>query len=163
MLIIRPYQEDDKQLVMKLHRDVLSDLGIFIDDPILDADLENIHQVYGKEHRGAFMVAMNEESLVAMGGLKSVSSTIAEIKRMRVAVQYQRRGVGQQILNELIAQARSFGYSHLRFAAAEVQHQAQRMCTRNGFIPVGGGEVCGLETIFYEKSLTLTEVSTSNT
>lgn len=139
---------------MQLHQAVLRHAGIFIDDPVLDKDLENIQQSYGQAQGGTFVVAIDAAGcLLAMGGLQYSAPDIGEIRRMRVAAQHQHRGIGQRILEALTVQARQFAYQRLLFAAADVQWQAQKLCIKNGFIPVQRGQRCGLKTIFYEKSL----------
>jgi len=154
MYTIRTYQNHDQSSVIHLHQSVLLDAGLFIDDPALDKDLYTIEASYAQAQGGAFMLATDAEGhLVAMGGLQSSAPGVAEIRRMRVAVPHQRQGIGQQLLEALMAQASQFAYQRVCFAAAEVQWQAQKLCLKNGFIPVRHGQRCGLKTIFYEKSL----------
>ena len=64
-----------------------------------DNDLGNIEEVYLKN--GDFIVGELNNKIVAMGAFKKISDNKAEIKRIRMHPDYQRKGFGQTILDEL--------------------------------------------------------------
>src|SRR5579884_1248208 len=97
-----------------------------------------------------------------MGALKRTGPERAEIKRMRVHPDYQGRGYGQLLLNELEARARARGYRTLHLDTSILQIPAQKLYEKNGFREVGRdryrqqvGEDAyqQLEVILYEKQL----------
>ncbi len=96
---------------------------------------------------------MREGLVVAMGALKRTSPERAEIKRMRVHPEYQGRGYGQLILDELEAHARALGYRTLHLDTSILQLPAQRLYEKNGFREVGRDIYQQLEVILYEKPL----------
>ena len=149
---IRQYREADNPLVKKLHYDGLNQSGAFIDNPALDADLDNIEKVYLK-NRGEFLVGFEANRLIAMGALKRVSDTIGEIKRMRVVQDYQRQGIGQRIFDRLVQCAQELGYTKLVLDTSVLQVAAQKFYEKNGFTEVRRDILHGLACIFYEKSL----------
>lgn len=77
------------------------------------------------------------DDLAGLGALRELDPSHGEIKSMRTA--YTRRGVGQAILDALLALARERGYArvsletgtHADFAAAVALYE------RNGFVPSG--------------------------
>ena len=100
MLEIRRYQPADNPAVWELHHRALGPTGAYFRDGIWDADLNDIPNHY-LQNGGEFLVGMLDGKIVAMGAFRKKSTTLAEIKRMRVLPEYQRRGFGQAILNQL--------------------------------------------------------------
>jgi len=90
---------------------------------------------------------------VAMGAFRRTSPERAEIKRMRVHPDYQGRGLGQIILSELEARARTMGYKTLHLDTSVVQLPARKLYEKNGFREVGRDKYHDLEVILYEKQL----------
>ncbi|QLC22530.1 GNAT family N-acetyltransferase [Parasphingopyxis sp. CP4] len=60
-----------------------------------------------------FFTLWQDEDLAGFGALKRVSADHAELKSMRTAPAFLRRGVGEAILCHLIDAARGFGYQRL--------------------------------------------------
>ena len=115
-MLIRRYQAEDNEAVKALHyagirqfdADARTDADLFGVESYIDADLDDIENVYIRNN-GEFLVGIYEEKLVAMGALKKLSATRGEIKRMRVHLDYQRQGFGQIILQKLMKAAVPLG------------------------------------------------------
>lgn len=60
-----------------------------------------------------FWSAWSGDQFCDCGALKSLSASSGEVKSMRTRLPFQRQGVGQAILNEIILTARHRGYTHL--------------------------------------------------
>ena len=60
-----------------------------------------------------FFAARDGERLAAIGALRHIDARRAEIKSMRAAPEYRRKGAGEAILLHLIAEARARGYGWL--------------------------------------------------
>lgn len=119
----------------------------------LDADLNEIPATY-LNRTGEFLVGVADESLVAMGALKRISPSVAEITRMRVNPQYWRRGYGETILHRLQDTASAFGYTELWLDTLSVMTAAENLYRKNGFqeylrVPLLGYEA--LEVILFRK------------
>ena len=82
-----------------------------------------------------FWAAREGELLLGCGALKRLSADDAELKSMRSARQHRGRGVGQAVLEALLASARAGGYRRvlLETGAQEFYLPAQRLYQRNGF------------------------------
>ena len=161
MLTLRRYTCADQEAVEHLHVFALQQAGAYLGRGRWDDDIYAIEEVYLK-NQGAFLIGECEGLVVAMGALKRTSPERAEIKRMRVHPEYQGRGYGQLILDELEAHARALGYRTLHLDTSILQLPAQRLYEKNGFLEVGrdtyqqeiGRDTSQqLEVILYEKPL----------
>lgn len=68
-----------------------------------------------------------------MGAVRRTSADKAEIKRLRVHPDMQRRGFGQQILSELEIRAAGLGYRVLHLDTTTNQVAAQALFAKNGY------------------------------
>lgn len=161
MFTLRRYTPADQEAVEHLHVFVLQQTGAYLGRGPWDDDMYAIEEVY-LQNQGEFLIGEYGGLLIAMGALKRTASTRAEIKRMRVHPEYQGRGYGQRILNELEVRARALGYQTLHLDTSILQLPAQRLYEKNGFREVGRDtyqQATGndsyqpLEVILYEKQL----------
>jgi GNAT superfamily N-acetyltransferase len=98
MRLIR-YQPDCLDQILALHRSAMDGFTTGISQHDEEADLMTIEQVYLT--RGEFLIGMLEDRVIAMGGFKRLSDTIAELRRMRIHRELQGQGYGSQLLQEL--------------------------------------------------------------
>lgn len=82
---------------------------------------------------GRIILAKCNDEFVGIGCLKQLSAEIGEIKRMFVSPNYRRKGLGKEILEKLIEDARSIGYAKLRLDSPKPFSAAHRLYERNGF------------------------------
>jgi len=161
MFILRRYTPADQEAVERLHVFAMKQTGAYLGRGPWDDDVYAIEEVYLK-NQGEFLIGECDGLFVAMGALKRTSPERAEIKRMRVLPEYQGRGYGQFILDELEARARALGYQTLHLDTSILQIPAQRLYEKNGFREVGrdsfqqevGRDIYQqLEVILYEKQI----------
>ena len=152
MFTLRRYQPSDMEAVEYLHVYAIQQAGAYLGRGPWDDDVYAIEEAY-LNNQGEFLIGEWDGNVVAMGALRRTSSERAEIKRMRVHPDYQGRGFGQLILNELIARAYTLGYKTLHLDTSILQVPAQKLYEKNGFRRVGGDTYQNLEVILYEKQL----------
>jgi len=161
MFTLRRYTSSDQEAVEHLHVSAMRQTGAYLGRGLWDDDVYAIEEAY-LENGGEFLIGECDGLLVAMGALKRTGPQRAEIKRMRVSPQYQGRGYGQRILEELEARARALGYQILHLDTSLLQIPAQKLYEKNGFRAVGrdiyqqevGKDTYQpLEVILYEKPL----------
>lgn len=161
MFLLRRYTPADQEAVEHLHVSAIQQTGAYLGRGPWDDDVYAIEETYLK-HGGEFLIGECDGQFVAMGALKRTGPGRAEIKRMRVSPEYQGRGYGQRILEELEACARALGYQVLHLDTSVLQIPAQKLYEKNGFREVGrdryrqevGKDTYQqLEVILYEKSL----------
>ena len=152
MLEIRRYVSSDYEDVWNLHVSGLQNVGAYLGNGPWDNDLYNIEDAY-LHNRGEFLIGIYEGRIVAMGAFRKTTTELAEIKRMRVHSDFQGRGFGQVILDELETRALALGYTKLHLDTSVVQIAAQKLYMKNGFKETGREVHRGLECILFEKSI----------
>lgn len=151
-LHVRRYERGDHESVLRLHEAGLREMGTFIEDPGFYDDLLDIEGEY-LEGGGEFVVGVCDGKVVAMGALKETSPRRAEVKRMRVATAFRRRGFGQTILDVLHQRAEELGYATLHLDTGVDYGAARNFYETNGYRETRRGMVGAVECIFYEKSV----------
>lgn len=153
-LTIRRYEEADYDEVWALHNLALHSVGAHAGNGPWDDDLHDVGSVY-LDNRGEFTVGVVDGQIVAMGGLKRRTDYCAEIVRMRVHPDFQRRGFGHALLGVLETRARELGYRSLRLDTTVQQVAAQRLYQKHGFREIGRATIAGFDCILYEKTFTV--------
>ncbi len=82
-----------------------------------------------------FFAAWDGEALLGIGAVKDLSDGTGEIKSMRTVSNGQRNGVGQSILDHLIAFARQIGLARLSLETGSMDFfiPARALYVKNGF------------------------------
>lgn len=153
-MVLRRYAPSDHETVRALHVNGLAQFGADAGLGPWDADIDRIPEVYLDNH-GEFLVGEIGGAVVAIGGLRRVDQHVAEIKRMRVRLDYQRQGLGGELLRALERRAQELGYRTLRLDTTVQQIPAQKLYERNGYLRVGSAVLGGYQCILYSKELTL--------
>jgi GNAT superfamily N-acetyltransferase len=152
-LEIRRYCPSDHDAVWALHNLALNQVNAHGGNGAWDDDLHQVEDAYLRDG-GDFLVGTLAGRIVAMGALKRVDGRCAEVKRMRVHPDWQRRGLGSAILRALEARARELGYTVLRLDTTTRQPAAQAFYARSGYVRVGTDRYGEFDLILYEKTLT---------
>jgi endonuclease-3 len=108
---LRRYDPGDAESVRRVHERALRASAIeFVEDAPADADLRRIEEAYLPE--GEFLVGTVDGQVVATGGFspRSDDRRTADLRRMRVHPDHQRRGYGAALLAALERQARDRGF-----------------------------------------------------
>lgn len=150
-LAVRRYRDEDHDTVWDLHNVTLEPTGAHGGNGAWDDDLHHIADVYFAT--GDFLIGELDGRIVGMGAIKRKSRECAELKRMRVHHDFQRRGFGHQMLDVLQQRARELGYSRMWLDTTVLQVAAHALYAKNGFAEVGRGKIGRYDIIFYEKGL----------
>ena len=86
-----------------------------------------------------FWSAWVDDRLAGMGALKRLDATRGEVKSMRVADAFLRRGVGRAILRRIVEEARALGLAelYLETGSSEAFHPALTLYESEGFVSCG--------------------------
>jgi ribosomal protein S18 acetylase RimI-like enzyme len=118
-----------------------------------DDDLRSVKATY-LDDRGEFLVGSVNGEVIAMGALRRISATAAEIKRMRVDVRFQRQGFGRLLLDALEARAKELGYRTVRLDTTTTMIPAQRLYQSSGYREIARDRYApGRELLIFEKRL----------
>ena len=88
-----------------------------------------------------------------MGALMRLSDDIAEIRRMRVHPDFQRRGLGRQMLSALERRAADLGCRTLVLDTTVQQVPAIQLYTRSGYREVCRSRKGSFEVLEFEKKI----------
>ncbi|MBP2708324.1 GNAT family N-acetyltransferase [Microbispora sp. RL4-1S] len=154
---IRRFHWSDLDTVWSLHQVALAQVGLTPGDGVYyDDDFPHITEVY-VAGGGDFLVGtISRTGIVAMGGLRRVDDHTAEMCRLRVHPEHQRRGYGRQMMRALESRARALGFSALIGDTTLRQVAAVEMYRRAGWRELRR-EVRGDNVVLYiEKRLDAT-------
>ncbi|WP_049888130.1 MULTISPECIES: GNAT family N-acetyltransferase [unclassified Natrinema] len=143
-LSIRRYRPDDGPRVRDLHETAMRDANAYVEG-VPDDDLESITETF-LESGGEFLVGERAGRIVAMGAFRPVDDSAhiatvvsdlgdaaAEVTRLRVAPDAQRRGYGRQLYRELEERARSRGVEQFVLDTRPTQTAARGLYDAEGF------------------------------
>lgn len=97
---------------------------------------------------GRLYLADADGEAIGVGGLKRLTDTTGEIKRMYVRPDARGLGVGRAIVDRLVADARELGLETVYLESASFMHAAHALYRSVGFVPSDpypGREFEGLE------------------
>ena len=151
-LQVRAFRPADTAAVWVLHNRALEATGAHARNGPWDDDVRDPEEAY-LSRGGEFLVGIFGAELAAMGALRPTSDRSAEVKRMRVSPQHQRRGFGTRILVALEQRAVELGFRRLHLDTTVEQMAAQRFYLKHGYSEVRRSSLGSFEFIFYEKKL----------
>ena len=104
--------------------------------------------------RGTYLVVYEGRFPIAMGALRPIDESTAEVRRMYVLKSHRRLGVARRILNELEHHAARIGFKTLRLETGNRQFPAMRLYESYGFARIApfGTYVDTPTSVCYEKS-----------
>jgi ribosomal protein S18 acetylase RimI-like enzyme len=152
-LTIRRYRWSDLDTILTLHRICLAEVGLSPGDGVYyDDDFPRIQEIY-LACGGDFLVGEVGWRVVAMGGLRPVDTATAEICRLRVHPEFQRRGYGTAMLTALEQRAVELGFHSVRGDTTLNQEAALALYARQGWRELSRERVGDLTVVYGEKRL----------
>ncbi|MFC4123190.1 GNAT family N-acetyltransferase [Nonomuraea zeae] len=152
-LKIRRYRWSDLDTILALHQVCLAEVGLVPGDGVYyDDDFPRIQEIY-LACGGDFLVGTVGSRVVAMGGLKPVDTGTAEICRLRVHPEFQRRGFGAAMLVALERRAVELGFHCVRGDTTLNQEAALALYERQGWRELSRQQVGDLIVVYGEKRL----------
>ncbi|MGZ6004791.1 MAG: GNAT family N-acetyltransferase [Candidatus Saccharimonadales bacterium] len=131
----RPWQDSDFADAVVLNREAEEHIGIGSESGDWARDMEGITETF-EGSGGEFLVSHLDEKMVAMGGFKLHTPTIAEVKRMRVSPELQGKRIGPWFLGLLEADMRNAGITDSVVSTLSVQEAALKLYSRAGYTEV---------------------------
>ncbi|WP_327090453.1 GNAT family N-acetyltransferase [Nonomuraea sp. NBC_01738] len=152
-LKIRRYRWSDLDTILALHRICLAEVGLVPGDGVYyDDDFPRIQEIY-LACGGDFLIGEVDGRVVAMGGLKPVDPGTAELCRLRVHPEFQRRGYGRDMMEALEARAVELGFHGVRGDTTLNQESALALYESLGWREISRRQVGSLIVVFGEKRL----------
>lgn len=152
MFELRSFFDNDADAVWQLHNAALEEAGAHGGRGPWEDDLRDIRGTY-LDSGGDFLVGLSHGELVAMGGLLLRSAEEAEIKRMRVHPDFQRRGLGRLLLKRLEQRAQPLGARVIHLDTTDQQTAARRLYESAGYRETGRRQTARFLFIDFTKAL----------
>jgi GNAT superfamily N-acetyltransferase len=152
-LRIRRYSTADHATAFALHQECLAQVGLRPGDGVYyDDDFGQIEEVYLRAN-GEFLVGEAGGEIVAIGGLRRVDDTVAEMVRLRVRPDHQGRGYGGAIMAVLEERAVELGYTVLRADTTVKQPVALELYRSSGWREIDRRITGATVTVYFERPL----------
>jgi len=170
---VRRAEPTDAPRLRELNEVALRQVDAYAEDAVeegMDDDLEDVEANYVAVG-GDFLVAEvdvdSHATIVGMGALEPVGDhtfkadrivepadgATAEITRMRVAPEFQRRGIGTRLVERLETRARELGYETIVLDTTARQDGAQRLYEGFGYEHEDTVQWREYEVMLYKKAL----------
>ena len=132
--VIRAYEPRDAEAVWELHWEGLHDTGSIIvpSQSAWDDDVRKVEEHYlGKGSH--FWVVEEAGRIVGMAAIHRLGPGAAELKRMRVAGDRRRRGLGQRLLELAEQFCRAQGYKRIVLDTTDRMEAVRCLYEKNGY------------------------------
>jgi ribosomal protein S18 acetylase RimI-like enzyme len=118
-----------------------------------DEELQNLQTMYNAVD-GGIILCKEENRFVGSVAIRKINNEIAELKRMYVQPQQQKKGIGQQLLEEAITLAQSHQYKYIRLDTLNYMQSAINLYRKNGFYEIPAYYHNPISTaVYFEKRL----------
>jgi putative acetyltransferase len=146
MIRIRPIKPDEipvaKQLIYRVAHQLfhdkrsLEESTAFYESQGELHDMDNIQQSYFN-NGGIFLVMTDADEIIGTGAIRKFDDEICELKRLWLLFEYQGKGLGYRMMQELLSIAREKGYQRIRLETdPEYQSRALDFYRRLGFYEI---------------------------
>ena len=146
MIKIRRIEPDEapaaKQLIYRVAHIIFNDSGPLEESIAYHEsrgelqDIDNIQNKYF-DNDGIFLVMTDDDQLIGTGAIRKLEDRACELKRLWLLSEYHGKGLGYQMMQELLSFAREKGYERIRLETDPVyQKRAVEFYKRLGFFEV---------------------------
>ena len=128
--ILRAATNADCAAVRTLVFEVLREYGLLPDLIDTDADLDDLEKHY---YEGWFAVLEADGRIIGSVGLFPLGTGVMELRKMYIHREWRGRGLGRQLLERVLAEARRMGTCKVVLGTANVLVEAIGLYRRFGF------------------------------
>lgn len=139
--IIRPIKKEDNSQVAAVVRKVLVDLGVpKVGTAYADAALDTMYEHYSRPKAEYFVVEDNGVIIGCAGvaQLDNYDGNVCELQKMYFLEEARGRGLGSQMMDACLNQARDFGFEQCYLETMPYMEAAQKLYKRTGFRYIDG-------------------------
>jgi ribosomal protein S18 acetylase RimI-like enzyme len=122
------------QIARELVREYAASLNVDLAFQNFDEELQHLETEYALP-TGTFLLARNETEFLACGAFRRFSAPDCELKRLYVRPSGRNLGLGRQLAQTLIAEAKSLGYHRMLLDTLPTMQSAQSLYKSLGFEP----------------------------
>ena len=125
----------DYEAARILFREYAENIGIDLGFQHFEEELEVLEEMYGPPS-GAILLIADGAGAFGCIGIRKISDSVAEIKRMYVRPLEQRRGAGKLLLEKALEIAREYHYSVVRLDSLDHMKAAINLYKKAGFYEI---------------------------
>jgi GNAT superfamily N-acetyltransferase len=140
-------------LVRGLFQEYARDLGVDLCFQGFASELTQLPGLYG-EPRGRLLLARVSAEAVGCVALRPLEETVCEMKRLYIRPAFRRQGIGRELAQRAIDEARVIGYTIVRLDTLRQMQPALELYQSLGFVCCSKYYDTPLaETVFMERQL----------
>jgi len=136
MIHIRPIQKADNEAVAKVIRIVLIEHNVpKVGTAYADASLDCMFETYSADRSRYFVLEYNNQIIGGAGisQLANEKETICELQKMYFLPEARGLGLGMQLMERCLDEARSFGYEQCYLETMPYMTDAQKLYKKFGY------------------------------
>lgn len=122
----------------------------YLDIQNYDEELEHLDVKYGLPG-GRLYAAYYDGNLAGCIGLRKIDKENCEMKRLYVRPEFRGRRIGNELVRQIIKDAKEIGYSHMLLDTLPFLESAVRMYKSFGFYEIASYNDSPMETSIYMK------------
>jgi GNAT superfamily N-acetyltransferase len=115
---------------------------------MLEEDMQGLDKFMPPQ--GRLLLGYIEKDLAGIACLKTLTSSIGEVKRMYVRPSHRKAGLGRTLLNRLLQEAQQIGYQLVRLDSAQFMKEAHQLYRSIGFKEIAAYEGSEIPKEFQE-------------
>ena len=126
-------QPNEYKSAMDLFLEYANWLNIDLSFQKFDAELKMLKTMYGDPF-GCIILCKCENDFVGCVAVRKIDDGVAELKRMYVKPEFQRMGIGENLLKMSISFAREKGYKTIKLDTLNTMTPAMNLYAKHGFV-----------------------------
>ena len=130
--LIEANSEKHLEHIRELFKEYAESLGFTLDFQNFNKELAELPGEYAPP-AGRLILALWDDEIAGCVALRKFKDTICEMKRMYVKARFRRKGIGRQLAENIVKEARKIGYTHMRIDTIETMKQANSLYKSMGF------------------------------
>ncbi|PZU08821.1 GNAT family N-acetyltransferase [Sphingomonas sp.] len=124
----------DRDAVLDIWREFVASPSVSLDFQGYEAEFADLPGKYA-EPQGRLLVAERSGGLVGCVSLRRIDDSLCEMKRLYIRPAARGDGLGRQLVERLIGEARRAGYAEMRLDVLPEFDRARRLYASLGFAP----------------------------
>jgi ribosomal protein S18 acetylase RimI-like enzyme len=133
--VIEPAAAEDIEIVRELFREYQAALGVDLCFQGFERELAELPGDYAPP-RGRLLLARAGDAVVGCIALRPLPGNDCEMKRLYVRPDFRATGLGRQLAERVIAEARAIGYGRLCLDTLPSMERAQQLYESLGFTDI---------------------------
>ena len=101
----------------------------------IDDELANFPKKYSPPE-GEFIIAKNNNKVIGIVGIKNLENNICEMKRLFVKDEYKNKGIGKELVGEIIEEAKIRNYKKIMMDTLNTMEKALKIYYKYGFYEI---------------------------